>query len=141
MDTNSRKTITVGIYISKPLERVWDLWTGPEHITQWNFANDNWQCPSAINELKRGENFSWRMESKDGKEGFDFKGVYEKIIPNETIVKRLDDGRQIIISFKKLDHGTKVTETFEADDQKSIDVQRQGWQAILDNFKNYASVH
>jgi uncharacterized protein YndB with AHSA1/START domain len=127
MDTTGRKTITVGTYIS----------SSPEHISNWNFASEEWHCPSAKNDLKREGKFKWRMEARDGSGGFDYSGVYEKVIPNEKIIKRLDDGRLIVIDFKKLDRGTKITETFEAEKENSLDSQRKGWQAILDNFKSY----
>ncbi len=138
METTGRKTITVGTYISQPIHRVWKLWTQPEHIINWNYANDSWHCPKAHNDLKPGGKFNWRMEPKEGGDGFDFSGVYKKVSTEDKIVMMLDDGRMVTIDFTKLENGTKITETFEVENENSIEDQRKGWQAILDTFKGYA---
>lgn len=138
METKDKTTLTVETIIQVPTDKVWELWTKPEHITQWNFATDEWHCPQADNNIEPGGRFNWRMEAKDGSMGFDYSGVYEQVIPNKLIVYKLDDGRQVNIEFFDLDSKTKVTEKFEIEDLNSIDLQRAGWQAILDNFKNYA---
>lgn len=138
MNTNNKTTITVEVTVLLPVDKAWELWSAPEHITRWNFASDDWHCPSADNTLKAGEHFTWRMEAKDGSAGFDFSGTYEKVIPHEQIVYRLDDGRKAIIDFTDLGGTTQVTETFEAEEKHSLDLQRNGWQAILNNFGKYA---
>lgn len=138
METTDKTTITVETIVHLPADKVWELWTKPEHITQWNFAADSWHCPTAANNIKPGGEFSWRMEAKDGSMGFDFSGVYEQVTPNECIISKIEDGRQITVNFTNVDNGTKVTETFEAENTHSIDQQRVGWQAILNNFKKYA---
>lgn len=135
------QTISVEALINAPSEKVWELWTGEEHICRWNAANDEWHTPTATNDLKVGGKFSYRMEAKDGSMGFDFKGTYTKVEPNTLIEYSLDDERKTSIIFDDQDEGTLVTETFEAEDSNSIKMQQQGWQAILNNFKNYAEDH
>ena len=138
MEPIKKTTITVETTIDLPKENVWEMWTNPEHITQWNFAADTWHCPSATNDLKPGGKFSWRMESKDGSMGFDYSGVYKEVKPIDQIHWILYDGRKVSIEFSNLDGKTNVTETFEAEDMNSIDQQKAGWQAILNNFKKHA---
>lgn len=130
-------TVTVETSVQAPVEKVWELWTAPEHITQWNFATDAWHCPSAENDLKPGGRFVWRMEAKDGSFGFDYSGTYGHVVPHESIEYRLDDNRQVTITFTELGQETKVVETFEVEDLNSLDLQRSGWQAILENFKKH----
>ena len=134
----NENTITVQTNIQVPIEKAWEFWSGPEHITQWNFATEEWHCPKAENDLKPGGRFVWRMEAKDGSMGFDYSGTYVKVIPNELIEKKLDDGRMVRITFKSQNNSTTITETFEAENHNPIELQRNGWQAILDNFKRYA---
>ncbi len=138
METSNRISITVETTVAQPVAKVWKLWTEPEHITHWNFASDDWHCPQAHNIPHAGEKFSWRMEAKDGSMGFDFSGTYEQVTPREHISYKMDDGRRAIIEFADQGQKTKVTETFEAEKTNPIDMQRQGWQAILNNFKRYA---
>ena len=137
MPTN-KTTITVEVTIQQPIDKVWELWTKPEHITQWNFAADSWHCPSATNDPQTGGHFSWRMEAKDGSMGFDFSGVYEQVVPNKQITAKLGDGRQLIVVFADLNGSVKLTETFEVEDVNTVEEQKTGWQMILDNFKKYA---
>lgn len=132
----SRITVQTNIPLSR--EKVWELWTNPEHIKNWNFASEEWHCPAAQNDLKKGGKFVWRMEAKDESMGFDFSGVYKEIKPKEKIKKVMDDGREIQVRFIESDQGTLVEETFEPESQNSRELQQQGWQAILDNFKKYA---
>ncbi|MCJ8165417.1 SRPBCC family protein [Pontibacter sp. E15-1] len=132
------KTITVETTVQLPVARVWELWTSPEHITQWNFASDDWHAPSAENDLRPGGHFRSRMEAKDGSMGFDFTGRYKQVIPNQKIVYLIEDGRKVEITFDSRDGGTTVTETFAAESTHPLDQQKSGWQAILDNFKKYA---
>jgi len=132
------KNVTVETLVDLPAEKTWELWTRPEHITQWNFAADTWHCPAAENDLKPGGKFSWRMEAKDGSMGFDYCGKYNEIIPHKQITGTLDDGRKVLVFFSEQDGKTRLTEDFEIDNSHSIEQQRAGWQAILDNFRKYA---
>lgn len=136
MDT--KKTITVQAVINSPVENVWNLWTTPGHITKWNNASDDWHTPRAENDLRVGEKFLYRMEAKDGSFGFDFVGVYDEIKMNELISYTLDDEREVQVTFmKNNDVETTIVETFEAESTNSLEMQRAGWEAILDNFKKY----
>lgn len=123
--------------MSAPVEKVWKFWSQPEHITQWNNASDDWHTPSATNDLKAGGKFSYRMEAKDGSFGFDFGGEYNEVKAHERIVYTLGDGRKVNVTFSPEGNATKVTETFEAEQTNSPEMQKGGWQAILDNFKKY----
>jgi uncharacterized protein YndB with AHSA1/START domain len=130
-------TITVEVTIQVPVEKVWKLWTTPEHIINWNFASDTWHCPAAENNLHPGGKFSYRMEAKDGSFGFDFWGTYNDVKPNELIDYTLGDDRKATITFSGNNSETRIVETFEAENTNSIEQQKFGWQCILDNFKKY----
>ena len=123
--------------IKSNIKLVWDCFTLPEHIVQWNFASSDWQCPKAENDLKTGGKFSYRMEAKDGSFGFDFWGIYDEIIPYEKIAYTLGDNRKVEILFQVEDGKVIVIEDFETEKANSEELQRQGWQAILDNFKKH----
>jgi len=130
--------ITIESKIHAPLEKVWQYWTLPEHIIKWNHASDDWYAPSAENDLRTGGKFIFRMESKDGSMGFDFNGIYDIVIPNEQIAYTIEGGRKVNILFSSDGETTNVKEIFEPEDENSIELQRNGWQAILDNFKKYS---
>ncbi len=132
-----KKVITVTVTVSAPKEQVWDLFTAPIHIIHWYNASDDWQTSYAENDLKTGGAFLYRMEARDGSEGFDFTGRYTEVIPGKSLACTLDDGRDVSITFSETAGGTLVTELFETEDQNSAELQRAGWQAILDNFKKY----
>lgn len=138
MQAPQKTLITVEVTISAEPEHVWECWTQPEHIMKWNFASPDWCCPAATNDLRVGGAFSWRMEAKDGSMGFDYSGSYEDVMPISRIEVRLDDDREVKIYFEPNEDGVHVIETFEIEDQNSADMQRAGWQAILDNFKKHA---
>ncbi len=130
--------ITVQATINAPIEIVWQMWTLPEHITQWCFASDDWHCPAATNDPRTGGKFSTTMAAKDGSFGFDFGGVYDKVIDNKLIEYSLGDGRKVSITFtSNKDDQTTVTETFDPENENPIEMQRGGWQAIMDNFKKH----
>lgn len=129
--------ITVQTSVQSDLDKVWEYWTNPKHITNWNFATDEWCCPNAIDDLKPNGKFSWRMEAKDGSMGFDFDGNYEKVIEKELISYSMSDGRKVDIDFTQDGKVVLVKETFDAEGTNSDEQQRTGWQAILENFKNY----
>jgi len=137
MDSKEKTMISVQAAINAPIAIVWKNWTTPEDITRWNNASDDWHTPRAENDLRAGGKFLSRMESKDGSMGFDFGGVYEKVIVNKLIEYTMDDGRKAKIVFATEDGITKVVETFEAENTHTIEMQRGGWQAILDNFKKF----
>lgn len=130
--------ITIEASIQAPVEKVWEYWTEPNHIKKWNSASDDWHTPFAENDLRPGGKFTSRMEAKDGSMGFDFGGVYDDVKLHEVVSYTLGDGRKVKITFKGQGNETEVIETFEAETENPVDFQRQGWQAILDNFKRYA---
>lgn len=135
---NKNKTITIQTTIDAPIEKVWEFWTIPEHITQWNSASSDWHTPWAENNLEEGGNFLYRMEDKNSFSGFDFKGKYNQIKTNKLITYTLEDERKVKITFtKNNDNKTKIVETFEAENTNPLETQREGWQSILDNFRNY----
>lgn len=130
--------ITVQTIINTDIKRVWDYYTNPKHIINWNFADVSWHCPNAENNLQVGGKYRARMEAKDGSFGFDFWGIYTAIKPLELIEYKLGDERVASISFTKDDNGTKVVVIFEAENENPIEMQQFGWQSILNNFKKYA---
>ncbi len=138
MNTKDKLTITVQTTVKAPLEKTWDLWTLPEHVTNWNFASDDWHSPRATNDLRAGGSFNYRMESKDGSMGFDFEGIYDTVKPLELIEYYLADQRKVRITFTSKGNETIVTESFDTENINSAEMQRTGWQSILDNFKTYA---
>jgi uncharacterized protein YndB with AHSA1/START domain len=129
--------IKVETTITADTFKVWDFYTKVEHITKWNFASDDWHCPGAENDLKIGGKLNFRMEAKDGSFGFDFNAVYNEVIVHKKIIYTMTDGRQAIIDFENINDKTKVSITFDAETENPVEMQRDGWQAILDNFKNY----
>jgi uncharacterized protein YndB with AHSA1/START domain len=128
-------TITVSTTVSAPIEKVWSYWNEPEHIIVWNTGSPDWHTPRATNDLTVGGSFNVRMEAKDGSEGFDFIGTYTIIVPQERIEYAMDDGRKVVVTFEATDEGIRVMETFDPENINSEELQRQGWQGILDNFK------
>lgn len=133
----AKTAITVEAAINAPVDKVWEYWNKPGHITKWCSASPDWHAPKAENNLEAGGRFSTRMEAKDGSFGFDFGGVYDEVRTNELIAYTLGDDRKVSIIFNGDGNTTKVTETFEAEDQNPVEMQKGGWQAILDNFKSY----
>ncbi len=137
METANKNTITVEATVNAPIEKVWECWTNPEHITQWAFASDDWHAPYADNDPQTGGKFKTTMAAKDGSFSFDFEGVYSKVIENSYIEYGLGDGREVKITFESLGDTTKVTESFDPETINPIEMQRGGWQAILNNFKKH----
>ena len=123
--------------VDENVERAWEVYTNPKYIVKWNHASHDWVCPKATNNLKVGGKFSWRMESKDGEEGFDFSGTYTKVIPHERIEYTMDgkDKRKVSVVFEDVFESTDVIVTFDPEKENSIEMQKGGWQAILNNFK------
>jgi uncharacterized protein YndB with AHSA1/START domain len=128
--------ITVETTISAPLAKVWDAYTSPDAIKQWNTASEDWHTTAATVDLRDGGAFSSRMEAKDGSFGFDFAGTYTKIVPHELIEYAFGD-RAGTVEFIDGTNGVTVRSTFDAETQNPAEQQRQGWQAILDNFGKY----
>ncbi len=141
MGTKGKTLITVGVEINAPIGKVWKFWTTPEDIVNWNNASDDWHTPQVNNDLRVGGTFNYRMEAKDGSMGFDFEGIYNTVKTNEKIEYTLGDDRKVNLEFTGNGDKTKVVETFEAESTNLIEMQRDGWQAILDNFKKYAEVN
>lgn len=129
--------IIIQAIVSADIEKVWDYYTRPEHITKWNFANDDWQCPHASNDMRVGGKYIARMEAKDGSFGFDFEAVYDEIVGGDRFSYIMPDGREVNVNFNDADGRTEVSISFDAETENSIELQRQGWLAILNNFKKY----
>ena len=136
MSTMTRITVTALVH--KPLADVWNTWTDPKHIMQWNAATDDWHCPNAENDLRTGGKFSSTMAARDGSFSFDFEGVYDDVQTHKRIAYTMADGRTCEILFTEENGGTRVAESFDAESQNPVEMQRGGWQAILDRFKAYA---
>lgn len=134
MDTNR---ITVTVTVNAPVEKVWKLWSSPEAIMQWCSASPDWHVPAAQNDLREGGKFSTTMAAKDRSMQFDFEGVYDKVEEHKAISYSMTDGRKVDITFEEGDNVTKIIETFDPENQNPIEMQRAGWQAIMDNFKSY----
>lgn len=133
--------IIIQAIVSADIEKVWDYYTLPEHITKWNFASDDWQCPHASNDMRVGGKYLARMEAKDGSFGFDFEAVYDQIIVGKRFSYTMPDGREVQVTFNDADGKTEVAISFDAETENSIELQRQGWQAIIDNFKKYTEMN
>lgn len=129
--------ITVEIRTNAGIEKVWDCFTQPEHIINWNFAHPSWHTPRATNDLRVGGKFASRMEAKDGSSGFDFEGIYTDVTPHELIAYQIADGRKVINRFSVNGSETILVQEFEAEAVNPHEMQKSGWQAILDNFKKY----
>ena len=129
------------VTIHAPLEKVWEYFTTPEHITKWNFAIDTWCCPAAVNDLKVGGRFNYRMEARDGSFGFDFWGDYTEIALYDTIAYKLGDDRLCTLKFISHHGQTFVTEDFEPEATNPHEMQQGGWQSILNQFKSYVESH
>jgi len=136
-----KQQITIEATVNAPVTKVWQYYTEPKHITKWNNASDDWHTTRAENDLRKGGKFLSRMEAKDGSFGFDFGGVYDDVKANELIAYTMDDGRKARIVFASADNRTKIVIDFDAETENPIELQRGGWQAILDNFKKYVQTN
>lgn len=141
MNQQKRTSISIEVLIDAPSERVWECFTQSEHITGWNFASEDWHCPEAENNLIVGGAFSWRMEALDKSFGFDFKGTYSVVEIPTKIEYHIEDGRSVKIQFIEQGKQTRVVEVFEAENENPVQLQKQGWQAILNNFKKYSELY
>lgn len=137
MTANEKTIITIETNVNAPVEKVWDCWIKPEHITQWNHASDDWHSPWAKADFREGGSFSARMEAKDGSMGFEFGGIYDVIRTHSYIEYTMGDGRKVNVEFTPNGNSTNIVESFEAESTNPLEMQKGGWQAILDNFKKY----
>lgn len=129
--------IAVETVVNAPLNQVWDAWTNPNDIKQWNSAQDDWHTTRSSVDLREGGTFQSRMEAKDGSEGFDFEGTYTRVVPRRAIEYRMSDSREVKVEFVERAEGVLVKETFDAETENAPELQRTGWQAILDNFRRH----
>ena len=136
----TQEKITILATVMADKQKVWDYYTQPEHITKWNFADPSWHCPTATNDMNVGGQYVARMEAKDGSFGFDFEAVYTEIHEGTNFTYEFG-GRFATVEFKETEGHTEVTITFDPETENAIDLQRQGWQAILDNFKKYCETN
>ena len=137
MGKENKIKITVQTTVSAPVEKVWEKWTNPDDIIKCNTASEDWHTTKAENDLRAGGKFSSRMEAKDGSVGFDFWGIYDNIKNNELIEYTMGDGRKVTVSFTSDNNKTEIVETFEAEDENSEELQKTGWQSIMDSFRKY----
>jgi uncharacterized protein YndB with AHSA1/START domain len=133
----SANAITIETTVNAPMEKVWESWTSPDAIQNWCNASPEWHTPKATNDVRVGGKFMTRMEAKDGSMGFDFEGIYTEVTPNRSIAYGMADGRQVHTTFEDHGNSVKIVESFDPENENPIEMQRGGWQAILDNFKKY----
>jgi uncharacterized protein YndB with AHSA1/START domain len=133
----SKALLTVQNTVQVPVEKVWIYWADPAHVVNWNNASEDWHTPKAVNDLRVGGRFVYTMAAKDESFSFDFSGTYDEVIPHQRIAYTLDDDRKVTIVFTSTSQATQITQSFEAEDENSLELQQHGWQAILDNFKRY----
>jgi uncharacterized protein YndB with AHSA1/START domain len=141
MTTSAKQKITIETTINAPIETVWTMWNGPEHITKWATGSPDWHTPYAENDLRVGGKFLSRMSAKDGSASFDFVGTYDEVQLHKTIAYTMEDGRTVKITFAADGKSVKVVETFEAETENTPELQRAGWQTILDNFKKHVEAN
>lgn len=129
--------ISIQTTVNASLEQVWSAWTRPEDIKQWNAASGDWHSPSGSNDLREGGRFSYRMEARDGSMGFDFEGTYTRVITGKLIEYVMDDERGVSVSFETGTEGVKIVETFDPENENPVEMQKEGWQSILERFRTY----
>lgn len=130
--------LKVSAEVEVPVEKAWELFNTPEHIVNWNAASPDWHTPRANNDLRTGGSFSYRMEARDGSFGFDFAGEYTEVVPMTSFAYKMEDGRTARVEFLPIQSGTRVITQFDAENSNPLEMQQNGWQAILDNFRRYA---
>jgi uncharacterized protein YndB with AHSA1/START domain len=136
-----KSPLNVEVLINAPLEKVWEFWNKPEHITKWAFAQDDWECPHAENDLKVGGKMLTRMQEKGSDVGFDLVATYTAVEENKLIEYDMEDGRHVKIEFNETPEGTMIVETFDPENENPEEMQKSGWQAILNNFKKYTEAN
>lgn len=137
MDTTSNSAITVTTLVNAPVEKVWKCWSEPKHITNWCQASDDWHAPYAENDLRKDGKFKTTMAARDGSVSFDFEGIYTNVEQHKGIEYEMEDGRKVKITFSAKGKETEVVESFDPEGTNPLELQRQGWQSILNNFKKY----
>lgn len=137
MESTDKIFITVAVTVDASLEKVWNCFNSPEHIVHWCFASDDWHAPAAENDFREGGKSTTTMAAKDGSFSFDFSWIYTKIKDLETLEYLLEDGRTVAVTFQQTEQGVLLTEIFEPESENTLELQKEGWQAILDNFKKY----
>jgi uncharacterized protein YndB with AHSA1/START domain len=130
----SHQKVRIEAVVAAPIDLAWVAFTTPADITEWNFASEDWHCPDAAVDLRVGGTYKARMEAKDGSLGFDFEGIFEEVEPHRAVTLAMADGRRARTTFEPLGDSTRVSTVFDAEAQNAIEMQRAGWQAILDNF-------
>lgn len=133
----SKQKITIRAHVSANIDAVWRAWNTPEDIRHWNSASDDWYCPQAENDLRPEGTFKYRMAARDGSAAFDFEGIYDRVQPMSEIAYTLGDGRQVINTFTAVPTGVEVVTVFEAEGENTLAMQQEGWQSILNHFKQY----
>lgn len=139
--TNKSVAVTVSVQVQAPITKVWNYFNSPEHVLHWCAASDDWHVPFAESDFREGGKSKTTMAAKDGSFGFDFEWTYTRIREHEIVEYTIADGRNVFIRFTEKDGGTEITETFDTETTNPVDMQRAGWQAILDNFKKYTESH
>ncbi len=135
--TANHTKITVKTTVHASLEKAWECFTAPEHVTQWNAASDDWHCPAATNDLRTGGSFKYTMAARDGSVSFDFEGQYTEVVDHQRIAYVLADDRRIEVLFEADGDAVHITETFDPENENPPEMQKEGWQAILDNYKKH----
>jgi uncharacterized protein YndB with AHSA1/START domain len=133
----SQQKIIIQATVLADISKVWDCWTLPQHIINWNFASADWHCPSAENDLRTGGHFKYVMASKDGGTSFDFEGVYNEVIEHKKLTYTMPDGREVTVQFEDNGKTTAIVSAFDPENINPEEMQQAGWQSILDNFKKY----
>ncbi len=130
--------ITIQATVNAPIEKVWEYWNNSAHISGWAYASDDWMAEGKENNLRVEGKFKTRMAAKDGSAEFEFGGIYTAIDTNRLIEYDMSDGRHVKTVFEETPEGVKITETFDPENENTLEMQKQGWQAILNNFKKYS---
>lgn len=133
--------ITVQTDVNASPQVAWELYTNPKHMICWNFASPDWHCPQASNDLRPGGILCATMAARDGSVSFDFTGVYDRVNPARQLCYTISDGRKVEVRFEALTDSTRILVTFEPELEHSLEMQREGWQAILDNYARFANGH
>lgn len=129
--------ITINAIITTERKKVWEYYTNSSHITSWNFADPSWHCPAAKVDLVAGGKYFARMEAKDGSFGFDFEAIFDEVKDFQSLSYTMPDGRKVKVQFLDKSPNTEVIVVFDAESENPVEMQRDGWQSILNNFKHY----
>lgn len=136
MNQNNHNLVST-VLVTKPIDMVWQHWISPDSIKHWNIPFDDWHCPIVENKVCPGGTFFFRMERTDGQEGFDYKGIYDRVIPKQRIESTGDDGRKTTVEFEVAGNHTFIRETFEPDLETPLDMQQHFTDAVLERFKKF----